>query len=146
VRGWGEDWYFPASEVIPKAKAAVEKAPKLDDSLAEAHTSLGIILYFCNYDWAAGEREFRRAIELNPNYAYAHNQYGEFLTFQGRFDEALVEMKLATELDPLSAEITLDSRLAVSFPGKLPSCEGAVPQGVGVGSDLLLLSTRPRLD
>ena len=62
--------------MMPKAKAAAEKALQLDDSLAEAHTSLAAIKFWYDFDWAGGERELRRAIALNPSYALAHDQYG----------------------------------------------------------------------
>jgi adenylate cyclase len=112
---FGEDWYFPANEVMPKAKAAAEKALQLDDSLAEAHASLAFINWEYDFDWAGGESEYRRAIGLNPNYAEAHHQYGFLLAFRGRFDESLAEMKRASELDPLSAGITSDVGLPLAL-------------------------------
>jgi len=105
---WGDDWYFPANEVMPKAKAAAEKAVQLDDSLAESHTALAAVEVEYDFDWAGSEREYRRAIELNPNYAYGHDQYGLLLEWEGRFDESLTEFKRAIELDPLSPEILID--------------------------------------
>ena len=95
-------------ESYPKAKAAAKKALELDETLAEAHTSLAKVL---SYDWnlAESNREFQRAIELNPNYATAHQWYGNGnLRFMGRFDEAIAEMKRAQELDPLSLVINSD--------------------------------------
>jgi adenylate cyclase len=115
---YGEDWYFPANEVMPKAKAAAEKALQLDNTLAEAHASLALVDWQYDFDWAAGEGEYRRAIGLNPNYAEAHHQYGYLLAFQGRFDESLVEMKRANELDPLSAGITNDVGIPLTFQAK----------------------------
>ncbi len=115
---FGADWYFPAIELMPKAKAAVEKALQLDDSLAEAHTSLALIRYQFDFDWAGSEKEFRRAIELNPNYAFGHDQYGSFLAWQGRFDESLAELRLASELDPLSAGITTDVGVPLVYQAK----------------------------
>jgi adenylate cyclase len=102
------EFSVPPREVMPKAKAAAEKALQLDDSLAEAHASLACVKWGYEFDWVGGERELRRAIELNPSYAYAHNQYGELLAWQGRFDESLAEMRRATELDPLSVLFTAD--------------------------------------
>jgi len=86
----------------PKAKDAAQKALELDDSLAEAHTSLAWIK--ANYDWdrAGAEREFQRAIELNPSSVTAHQLYGLALAAEGRFEEAIKELKRALELDPLS--------------------------------------------
>jgi TolB-like protein/tetratricopeptide (TPR) repeat protein len=86
---------------IERALAAAHRAIELDDSLAEAHTSLGNAL-LDNLEFAAAETEFRRAISLNPNYATAHQWFGEGLTAQGRFEEALAEVTKAHDLDPLS--------------------------------------------
>ena len=115
---YGEDWYFPANEVMPKAKAAAEKALQLDNTLAEAHASLAFINWQYDFDWGAGEREYRRAIGLDPNYAEAHHQYGFLLAFRGRFDESLAEMQRASELDPLSAGITNDVGLPLVLQAK----------------------------
>jgi Tfp pilus assembly protein PilF len=115
---YGEDWYFPATEAMPRAKAATEKALQLDDALAEAHASLAFIKWQYDFDWERGESEYRRAIGLNPNYAEAHHQYGYLLALQGRFDESLAEMKRASELDPLSAGITSDVGLPLVFQAK----------------------------
>jgi len=105
------------SEARPKAKAAAEKAIALDDSSAEAHTSLANFKLWYEYDWAGSEAEFRRAFELNPNYAFAHDQFGIGLSFQGRFDEAIAEGKRAAALDPLSPQIPLDAAMAFGFKG-----------------------------
>jgi eukaryotic-like serine/threonine-protein kinase len=108
---------FTASEARPKAKAAAEKAIQLDPASAEAHTSLAVFKLFYEYDWAGSEAEFRRAFALNPNYAFAHDQFGLGLAFQGRLDEAIAEGKRAGELDPLSPQILLDSSIALIFKG-----------------------------
>lgn len=92
----------PAREYMPKAKEAALKALALDDSLAEAHASLGQITDYYDYDFVTGEKELRRAIELNPNYATAHQWLAEHLSPLKRNDEAIAEIKLALELDPLS--------------------------------------------
>jgi adenylate cyclase len=115
---YGEDFFFPGTEVMPKAKAAAEKALQLDDSLAEAHTSLGAINFWYDFDWTGGERELRRAIALNPSSAEAHDQYGYLLMLEGRFDESLAEMRRATDLDPLSAEYTNDLALPLMYQTK----------------------------
>ena len=106
-----------ASEARPKAKAAAEKAVQLDDNSAEAHTSLAVFKLFYEYDWAGCEREFRRAFALNPNYAFAHDQFGLALAFQGRLDEAIAEGKRAAELDPLSPQIPIDNSHGLIFQG-----------------------------
>ncbi len=92
----------PASDSMPQAKAAAVRALEIDDSLAEAHTALGF--YLSNYEWDRdnSEKEYRRAIELKPNYATAHHWFGADLSNVKRFEESLVELKRAEELDPLS--------------------------------------------
>jgi serine/threonine protein kinase/tetratricopeptide (TPR) repeat protein len=93
----------PPKAVMPRAKAAAIKALELDDGLAEAHTSLAAALVWFDWDWEASEREFKRAIELNPHYAVAHHWYGSvLLSAQGRFDEALASEMRALELEPMS--------------------------------------------
>jgi eukaryotic-like serine/threonine-protein kinase len=94
----------PASETLPKAKAFAERALQLDNSLAEAHTSLGYT-YDGLWQWGKAEDEFKRSIELNPSYPTAHQWYGILLLVEGRLDEALTETKRAQELDPLSLAI-----------------------------------------
>ncbi len=96
-------------ECYPKAEAAAKKALELDDKLAEAHTSLALAIWLYDFDFSRATREFQRAIELNPNYAAAHQQYGNnTLSALGRFDDAIVEGKRAVELDPLSLIINTD--------------------------------------
>ena len=109
--------FLTASEGRHKAKATAEKAVQLDDNSAEAHTSLAVFKLFYEYDWEGCEREFRRAIALNPNYAFAHDQFGLGLGFQGRLDEAIEEGKRAIELDPLSPQIRIDHALPLMFQG-----------------------------
>jgi TolB-like protein/DNA-binding winged helix-turn-helix (wHTH) protein/Tfp pilus assembly protein PilF len=102
-------WYMgPQNELMPKARTAALRALQLDESLAEAHASLALIEENYDYDWPGAEKEFRRAIELNPQYASARQWYAEFLSWQGRFDEAFAESSQARQLDPLSLIIALD--------------------------------------
>jgi TolB-like protein/class 3 adenylate cyclase len=91
----------PSKESLPQAKAAAEKALAIDDSLAEAHASLSFSLVWFDWDWAAAERESKRAIELNPNSAMAHFSHAHVLSDLGRHDEAVAEGMRAVELDPL---------------------------------------------
>jgi len=102
--------YSPGSakELMPKARSAALRALELDDRLAEAHNSLALIHERYDWDWKAAEKEFRRAIQLNPSYATAHHWYAELLSFQGRFREALEESDRARRLDPLSLIIAAD--------------------------------------
>jgi TolB-like protein/Flp pilus assembly protein TadD len=96
-------------ESFSKAEAAARKALELDDTLAEAHSSLAASLCYYDLDFVQAAREFQRAIELNPNYATAHQWYGiVYFAAQGRFDEAISEVKRALELDPLSLIINSD--------------------------------------
>jgi TolB-like protein/Tfp pilus assembly protein PilF len=101
----GDAGYLPPSEAWPKAKTAAMQALDIDGSLAEAHTSLGLVKEHFEWDWAGAEKEFERAIELNPNLATAHHWYGDYLTNMGRFGEGITETKKAQELDPLSLMI-----------------------------------------
>jgi TolB-like protein/Tfp pilus assembly protein PilF len=95
-------------ESLPAAEAAAKKALELDDTLAEAHTSLALVLLAYDLDFDGSIREFRRAIELNPNYATAHHWFGIVLMRSGRFDDAIAECKRAVEFDPLSLIINND--------------------------------------
>lgn len=96
---------LPPNEAFPKARAAANRALKIDDTLAEAHASLAHIKFQYDRDWSGAEREFKRAIELNPNYANAHHWYALSLMWMGRLDEALGEVGQAQELDPLALVI-----------------------------------------
>jgi tetratricopeptide (TPR) repeat protein len=98
----------PQNELMPKGRAAALKALQLDETLAEAHTSLALIAENYDYDWQTAEKEFNRAIQLDPGYATAHQWYAEYLSWQGRFDEALAESEKARQLDPLSIIIAAD--------------------------------------
>jgi len=100
--------YVPPREGYPKAKEAALKALELDDTLAEAHTALAFIKTDYDWDWSGADREFQRAIELNPGYALAHALYGSHFLRMGRFEEAIAEGKRSVELDPLSL---LDNRV-----------------------------------
>jgi len=102
------DTFVPPREAMPQAKAAAEKAVALDDSLAEAHVALAIVKVYFDWDWAGAEKEFKRAIELNPNFAHAHHQYGWLLAFLGREDEAEAEYRRAQQADPFSLIIVTD--------------------------------------
>jgi TolB-like protein/Tfp pilus assembly protein PilF len=96
-------------DCYPKAVAAAKKALELDDTLAEAHTTLALAIWYYDFDSFQANREFQRALELNPNYAIARQQYGNnTLSALGRFDDAIAEGKRAVDLDPLSLVINTD--------------------------------------
>lgn len=96
---------FPPLEARSKAEEAAVRALEIDGSLAEAHSALGYVNHY-NWNWAAAEQEFKRAIELNPNYANAHNFYASYLMSLGRVEESLAMSNRARELDPLSLSIS----------------------------------------
>jgi len=101
----GGGWmYLPPTDSFPKAKAAALRALQLDDTLAEAHTALAYAEFF-DWDWPSAEREYKRAIELNPNSALSHARYAECLKTRLRFNESIAEAQRAQELDPLSPDI-----------------------------------------
>ena len=97
--------FVPPKQAFPRAKAAAEKALELDKDLAEAHTSLGVVKFQYDWDPDGAEKEFKKAIELSPNHAPAHQFYADCLKASGRFDEALAQMKQASRLDPMSLSI-----------------------------------------
>ncbi|HEY0369036.1 MAG TPA: protein kinase [Chthoniobacterales bacterium] len=99
---------IPHPEEMARGRAALQKALELDDTLAEAHASRGVNAMNFDYDWAEAEKELKRAMELDPNYATPHHWYAEVLVAQGRFDEAVTEIHKARELDPLSIAINCD--------------------------------------
>jgi Tfp pilus assembly protein PilF len=102
---------IPPSEAYPRALAAATKAVELDDSSAEAHTSLAFVTFFWSWDAAGADREFKRALVLNPNDAQAHHWYASFLLSCGRFPESLAEIGTARRLDPSSVAILADQAL-----------------------------------
>ena len=96
------DVYRAPVEVLPKAKAAAQRALELDEGLAEAHASLGTVHFLLDRDWAGAERELKRAIELKPSSSDAHAWYAVFLATLGRHDEAVAESRRAQQYDPFS--------------------------------------------
>jgi len=96
---------FPSKDALSRAKAAALKAIELDDTLAEPHASLAFIAETHEWDWATAEREYKRAVTLNPNDAQSHHLYAGYLVYVGRFDEGIAEEMRARDLDPLSLPI-----------------------------------------
>jgi len=92
----------PSREAFPKAKEAALKALEIDDRLAEAHTTLGWIKFWYEWDWEGAEKEYRRALEINPNYPLAHMGYAHLMSNIGRHEEALEGVDRALKLEPLS--------------------------------------------
>ena len=98
---------LPPQELMPKAKAAAMRALELDDGLAEGSAALGAVRWWFDWDWNGAEEAYRRAIELNPNYATAHDGYAMMLSARGRYDDAIAQITKAADLDPLSLIIAV---------------------------------------
>ena len=96
------------TEAFPRAKAAAIRALELDETLSEAHASLGLVKLYYDHDFRGAETSYRRAIETNPNASLAHQRYGTYLMYMARFEESMREFKLAYELDPLSLQINVN--------------------------------------
>jgi serine/threonine protein kinase/Tfp pilus assembly protein PilF len=109
-------WIFiPAKQAYPEAREYILKALKIDDMLAEAYSSLAMVKGEYDWDWSGAEEAHKKALELNPNYATAHQWYAEFLIYMGRFDEAIAENRKAQELDPLSPMILVSGALVFYY-------------------------------
>ncbi|MDQ3743734.1 MAG: protein kinase [Acidobacteriota bacterium] len=106
---------LPPNEAMPKARAAAERALAIDPQLSEAHTSLAFVRMAYDWKWDEAGQEFQRAIELNPNYATAHQWYASYLVQVGRFGEALSEIRHAQELDPLASIINANAGLYLYY-------------------------------
>lgn len=106
--GWAPPAQFSRSEAMSRARVAALKALEIDDTVAAAHTSLASISMIYDWNWSVAEKEFRRAIELDPGYATAHHWYAFYCASQGRTEDALVEIRIAKKLDPLSLIINED--------------------------------------
>jgi serine/threonine protein kinase/tetratricopeptide (TPR) repeat protein len=113
-------------EAGAKALQAAEKAVEVDPSLAEAHASLGNVLLVFEWDFAGAEREFRRAIDLNPSYPYAHQWYAELLNSTGRIDESIQQNRKAVELEPFAPILHLNLSLSYMVAGRYPEAEQEV--------------------
>lgn len=100
--------HMPPREVLPKAKEAALKAVEIDDNLAEAHSSLGLLRVYYDHDWAEADKEFKLSLELSPDLVLSHQRYGSYLTFMGRFEEAIQHYEHALELDPFSLHVNMN--------------------------------------
>ena len=103
------EYYVDAADTVVIGRAAARRAVELDDSLAAGHTSLATVHVLFDWDWAAAEHEYRRAIELDPGYADAHGWFGYYLALMGRADEAVAQVGIAQSLDPLSVGAHLNA-------------------------------------
>ena len=105
-------------DAMPRARSAALRALEIDDALAEAHNSLAQVKMRYEWDWAGAEREFKRAVELNPGYAFAHQIYADLLFITGRSAEALAEVKLAQKVDPSALTISASHALYLYYLGQ----------------------------
>ena len=112
------------AEVLPKARTALARALELDETLAEAHAANAYIRAYYDWDWRSAEQEFRRALELRPNYADAYFSYSRFLASRRRLDEAIAQLGRAVELDPLSLALHANRALLDYFAGRYDEAEG----------------------
>ena len=126
------------AELCARARAAAKKAVELDDTLAEPHASLGLVAMNYDWDWATAEREFKRAIELNPNYATAHHWHAEYLAAVGKPDESLAEIRRACELDPLSLIINTDMGKFLYYAGRYNDAIKQLREAVRMDPDFML--------
>jgi TolB-like protein/DNA-binding winged helix-turn-helix (wHTH) protein len=115
--------FSPGTRYMEKARAAAKRALELEGNLPEAHTAMALVVQNYDWNWQEAEKEFRRAIELNPNYATAHHWYAEHLGFRGRFDEAFAESAKAQRLDPLSLIIGADHGVLLLYARKYAEAE-----------------------
>jgi DNA-binding winged helix-turn-helix (wHTH) protein/tetratricopeptide (TPR) repeat protein len=119
-------------EAFPKARAAAERALEIDPGMAEAYASIGFVNYCFDWDRETSERNFRKAIELKPNYPTAHHWYGELLSSSGRFTEAVAEMQQALTLDPLSLAIMTDLGATFYYEREYDRSESALREAMEV--------------
>jgi serine/threonine protein kinase/tetratricopeptide (TPR) repeat protein len=112
---WASGLYLPPRETMERARAAAMKALERDSLLAEAHLSLALVKMGYDFDWPGAEVQLRRAIDLNPGFAWAHFWLGRYLTFQGRYEEGIAALKRAKQLDPLSPFVSLEMGLPLFF-------------------------------
>lgn len=109
---------FQPRDVLPKAKEAALKAVQIDENLAEAHSSLALIYVYYEHDWMRAEKEFRRALQLDPYLVSAHQRYGSYLTFMGNYEASLRHYETALQLDPFSLQINMNIATAYYLRGE----------------------------
>jgi DNA-binding winged helix-turn-helix (wHTH) protein/TolB-like protein len=125
-------------EAFPAAKAALARALELDESLSEAHSQAGFISLHYDYDWARADKEFQRAIELNPNSPMAHHGRAFYLAAVGRTDEALLEIRRALDLDPISLMLNADAGGLFSYARRPDDAIDQLRKTLEMGPDFLL--------
>lgn len=126
---------LPGRTRFPLAKAAAATALRLDDRLAEAHTALAFVTYKADWNWASSEREFVRALELDPDYPLARHWYAEMLGLIGRPEESAVQFERARELDPWSAAVRADYARMLTRAGKAEQAIRLVDEGLAIDAN-----------
>jgi DNA-binding winged helix-turn-helix (wHTH) protein/TolB-like protein/tetratricopeptide (TPR) repeat protein len=126
---------LPPAERFPLAKAAAGRALALDGNLPEAHAALAFLDYKADWQWKDADREFRRALALDPGYALAHHWYGEFLGLLGRYDAAAAQMRTARALDPYSVAILIDYADVLRKAGRLADAQAMLEAGMKMAPD-----------
>jgi serine/threonine-protein kinase len=128
----------PPREYMPKAREAATRALQIDEKMAEAHALLADYRYLFDWDWPGAEREFRRAIELNPKYPTAHQWYANYLSLIGRSPEALREIRSAQKLDPLNLVINTDVGTTYYWAGQYERAIGELRKTLELEPDFFL--------
>jgi TolB-like protein/DNA-binding winged helix-turn-helix (wHTH) protein/Tfp pilus assembly protein PilF len=128
--------YMATAETAPRMRAAATRALELDDTLAEAHTALAACMAFQEWNWAAAESEFHRAIDVNPNYATAHAWYGLYLSGLSRFEEDVAQRTRALQLDPVSPVWNAGLGDALGRAGRLPEAARQLQKTLELDPDL----------
>jgi len=130
--------FVSPKQTYPKAKEAAQKALKIDDTVAEAHATLGVIKLRYDWDWSGAEREFQRAIALNPTDVNAHRQYGFNLAVMGRSEAAIAQTKRALELDPLSLPANMNLGAAFYFARQYDQAMEQLQKTVDLDANFIL--------
>lgn len=134
--GIASSWAIAPRDAIPRARSYYEKALQLDETLPEAHAGLAFwVLFPYDWDWPGAEREFKRAIALDPNSSVAHADYGSFLGYMGRLEDALPELQRARELDPLSPDTDVDTGIAFMFGREYSRADEYFRQTIAMAPD-----------
>ncbi len=134
--GIASSWTIAPREAIPRARSYYEKALQLDETLAEAHASLALwVLFPYDWDWPGAEREFKRAIALDPGSAPAHAGYGWYLGYMGRLEEALPQLQRAREIDPLSPETVVNIGEAFMYRREYARADEYFRQAIAMAPD-----------
>ena len=134
--GIASSWTIAPRDAIPRARSNYEKALQLDETLAEAHSGLALwVLFPYDWDWPGAEREFKRAIALDPNSSVAHTGYGTFLAYLGRLEDAVLELQRARDLDPLSPDIVVDTGMAFMYRREYARADEYFRQAIAMAPD-----------